>query len=71
MPDIPNSPMSGLSFCTKGGKLLAQERSNASRTASQPQTPATNNEQKEKLKRRHLGQLPMHTLIYKVVENAE
>lgn len=25
--DIQKSPISGLSFCTKGGRLLAQERS--------------------------------------------
>lgn len=41
--NIQNSPISGLSFCTKGGRLLAQERSSiTSSTAFQPQTPVTN-----------------------------
>lgn len=48
MSDIQNSPISGLSFCTKGGRLLAQERSNiTSSKASQPQTPHTNKNKKQ------------------------
>lgn len=73
MSDIQTSPVAGLSFRTKGGRLLAQERpSVTSSTASQAQTPVTNTRTKTKSKARKkedvLVKLPMFALIYKVVK---
>lgn len=51
-----NSLFSGGSFCTKGGRLLAQERSSiTSGTASQPHTPEEKHQKITILERGHLG----------------
>lgn len=54
--DEENSLFSGGSFCTKGGRLLAQERSSiTSGKASQPHTPEEKQQKITMLERGHLG----------------